>query len=252
MRRFVRGTFLLATTLMILACGGEPFQALGQRSSDWIGEPTIPTTTTVAVTVPIVVGGEVLRWFNDSIISRSPDDLEALRREIFARGAGELIIQASRAEIASLVPDLKFPTLAPVGSQYVTSQLVFEGSGALSEDPIAGFGIWSSEPYTRSRSVAQVVVLWVSRDEPGADDISANPDSVTCARFAGRATNGCEILTIGDVPVWSLKADNGRTLIWYDGIYRYEMFGRPFVSPEALKEMASTFEPIGQLTVAGG
>ncbi len=237
--------------MTLFACGGEPFHGLGQRSSDWIGEPTIPTTTTVAMTIPIVVSGETLKWFNDAIVSKSPDDPDALRREIFERGAGELIIQASRAEIVALAPEVKFPTLAPVGSQYVTSQLVFDGSGALSEDPTAGFGIWSSEPYTRSRTVAQVIVLWVAQDETGADEVSASPENVTCARFAGRATNGCEILDIGGVPVWSLKADNGRTLVWYDGVYRYELFGRPFVSVEALVEMASTFEPISQLVVIG-
>ena len=46
----------------------------------------------------------------------------------------------------------------------MTSQLVFDERGDLADDPVAAFGIWSSEPYTRSRSVAQMIIMSVSVD----------------------------------------------------------------------------------------
>jgi hypothetical protein len=230
--------------LLVVACGDEAFRSLGENSSGWIGEPTLPSTTTIPTTVPVVVGSEILKWFNDAIVTVSLDDPEALREEIFQRRGGDLIVQSSRAEIEVLLPDLQFPRVAPYLAEYVSSQLVFDGDGRLSDDPVASFGIWSSEPYTRSRSVAQMVVLNVSLE----DDTTEGLEGTSCARFSNNTTQGCETRQIGNKTVWSLRADNGNTMVWFDGAYRYDLFGRTFVPLATLEEMIPSFAPIRDLT----
>jgi hypothetical protein len=238
-RKASRLVALLAAAALLVACGDAPFASLGRRSSDWISEPTIVTTTIVPITVPSVIGSDVLKWFNDTIVTTAPlDNPVAVEDEIFARRAGDLYIQASRAEILSILPEVRFPAAAPFLAEYVTSQVVFDVDGELSSDPVATFGIWSSEPYTRSRSVAQMAVLEVASD-PEASAALQQPDvDVSCARFADRTTMVCESFSIEGNPVWSLTADNGTTLVWFEGIYRYELFGRSFVPLQTLQAMA--------------
>ena len=250
MRRVVGlSTLILVTTLV--ACGDAPLAGLGERSSQWINEPTIATTTTVAVTIPVIIGSESLRWFNDTIESTATEP-DALRAEIFNRRGGDLIVQASRSEIVTLVPDVKFPTVAPRQAEYVTSQVVFEGDGALSNDPKIGFGLWSSEPYTRSRTVAQLAVLWVSEDQAGATEVAAGAADISCARFADRTTVECETVDFEGTPVWHMYADNGTTLVWYDGVFRYQLFGRTFVPVDVLADMAASFEPLAAVSATPG
>lgn len=252
MRNRARTAALVLAIIILTACGDSPFAALGERSSGWIGEPTVVTITTVATTTPIVVGAEILKWYNDGLGGEFLDDPEALKIAVFARRGGDLFIQASRAEIAALLPDIKFPTSVPYLSEYVTSQLVFNENGDLADDPLAAFGIWSSEPYTRSRSVAQMVILRVSADpetaaavaEPGADN--------SCARFEDRTNEVCAVSTIRGRPVWALEASNGTTMIWYDGDYRYELFGRSYVSHNALEDMVTELVPLSELETTTG
>jgi hypothetical protein len=33
-------------------------------------------------------------------------------------------------------------------------------------------------------------------------------------------------------------------LIWFDGIYRYEMYGRPFAALEAMRQTAASMMPL--------
>jgi hypothetical protein len=244
---------LLATAVLLLACGEAPFASLGRRSSDWISEPIIVTTTTVPTTVPSVVGSDVLKWFNDTIVTAAPlDNPVAVEDVIFARRAGDLYIQASRAEILAILPEIRFPAAVPFLAEYVTSQVVFGNDGELSADPVATFGIWSAEPYTRSRSVAQLAVLEISSD-PEASAALQQPDpDVSCARFADRTTVVCESFSIEGRPVWSLTADNGTTLVWFDGIYRYELFGRTFVPLQTLQQMAVESVALADLEPLGG
>jgi len=252
-RKASRATALLAVVTMLVACGEAPFASLGRRSSEWISEPTIITTTTVPITVPSVIGSDILKWFNDTIVTTAPlDDPVAVEDEIFDRRAGDLFIQASRAEVISLLPELRFPATAPFLAEYVTSQVVFDNNGELSSDPVATFGIWSSEPYTRSRSVAQMAVLEVASD-PEASTAVQEPDAdLSCARFADRTTEACESLSIEGMPAWSLTADNGTTLVWFEGTYRYELFGRTFVPMSTLQQMAVASIPLAELRPLSG
>ncbi|MGH8915932.1 MAG: hypothetical protein ACRDZM_15635, partial [Acidimicrobiia bacterium] len=251
-RNRARAAAVLAT-ILLAACGDAPFASLGQRTSDWIAEPTVLTTTTIPTTVPVVISAGILKWFNDGLGDASLlGDPDALRDAIFARRAGDLFVQASRAEIAALVPELKFPSSTPYLSEYVTSQIVFDSDGNLSSDPIAAFGIWSSEPYTRSRSVAQMMVLRVSVDAEAAAEVAEPGAEISCARFSDRTTEVCAVTTLDGVPVWSLEASNGTTLAWFDEDYRYELFGRSFVAVPALQEMVSDLVPLSDLGTPPG
>jgi hypothetical protein len=235
------------TIIFLTACGDAPFTAMGERSSGWIGEPTVVTTTTVPNTVPVVISAQILKWFNDGLTGELPDDPEAVKDAIFERRGGDLFVQASRAEIAALVPEIKFPSSTPYLSEYVTSQIVFDNDGNLSADPVAAFGIWSSEPYTRSRSVAQLIILRISEDPAAAAEVAEPGAEISCGRFSERTTEVCAVATVDGKPVWSLEASNGTTLVWFDEDYRYELFGRTFVSVTALQEMVSGLVYLAEL-----
>ncbi len=45
---------------------------------------------------------------------------------------------------------------------------------------------------------------------------------------------------VDDRPTWILGSSGGTTLIWFDNPYRYEMFGRNFVSVSILQDMIAT------------
>jgi len=234
--------------VVLVACGESPLESIGLRSSEWINEPTVPTTIPVDTTVPRSVPAEALQWSNDVIVNESMGDLNAMLSEVFDRREGDRFIQSSPAEIAMALPDVAFPDRAPTGAEWVSSQLVFENDGTLSNEPSAAFGIWSAEPYTRSRSVAQMIVMRVSNDLEAANELATGAAEATCARFADRSSDDCEIITIGTRETWLLGESGGSTLIWYEGPYRYEMFGRSYVPSRVLQEMSGAMVPLSTLT----
>lgn len=229
---------LIAIALLVAACEA-PLQGVGERSAGWINEPEIVTTTLPEVTVPAFIDVVNLQWSNDDIVDESLSDPEAVVSTVFARREGDRFIQASRAEIAATMPGLRFPARVPYGAEWVSSQLVIENSGVLSNDPTAAFGIWSAEPYSRSRSVAQMAILQVARDPDTASEIAQAGESVSCARFSDRSTNVCAIVTLAGRQVWRLSGSSGTTLIWFEDSYRYELYGRTFVPADTLEAMAT-------------
>ena len=244
MKRFV-GVALFAVT--VAACGDSPLQIIGERSAEWINEPEVVTTTLPPVTTPRFVEIENLQWANEGIVNPNLGDRGALIAAVFDRREGDRFIQASRDEIAAALPDVEFPAVAPFGAEWVSSQLVIENNGTLSRDPTAAFGIWSAEPYTRSRSVAQMAIISVVIDPETAAEIAAAGEDVSCARFADRATNVCETLNLDGRQVWKLVGTGGTTLIWFSGDYRYELFGRNFVPSDDLNQMASNTIALAEL-----
>ncbi|HJQ78072.1 MAG TPA: hypothetical protein VJ948_12555 [Acidimicrobiia bacterium] len=247
MRRRWRGLSLaLSIGLVLAACGGAPLESIGARSSEWINEPTVPTTLEVVTTVPTVIEVSELQWSNDVIENENLDDLDLMLDEVFGRRQGDRFIQASRFEIVAALPDVAFPGLAPPTAQWVSSQLVFDNDGTLADDPSAAFGIWSAEPYTRSRSVAQLAVLRVSNDPETATEV-ATADDASCARFAERTTDQCEIVEVGLRDTWLLTGPGGTTLIWFEGPYRYELFGRSFIPVGTLREMSGEMTPLATI-----
>ena len=235
----VRIVSVIIMVMVVAACGDTPLGSIGQRSSEWINEPEVTTTSAVVVTVPVAVGVEKLLWSNDEIVTQNLFDPVQLISEVFARREGDRFIQASRAEVSTMLPEVHFPARVPYGAEWVTSQLVIENSGQLSDDPSAAFGIWSAEPYSRSRSVAQIAILRVANDKETATEITQSGEDPSCARFADPTTNSCEIFNVSDRTVWSLTSNQGITLVWFEGDYRYEMFGRPYVPFEALLGMTA-------------
>lgn len=237
------------SVVVLTACVESPLESIGLRSSDWINEPTVPTTLAVDTTIPTFVSVDRLQWSNDGIVTENLGDGGAMLAEIFDRREGDRFIQSSRVEIAAALPDVGFPDLAPHGAQWVSSQLVFENDGTLSNEPTAAFGIWSAEPYTRSRSVAQMIVLRVSNDLEAATELATGAAEASCARFADRAGDECEIITVGDRETWLLGDSSGSTLIWYEGPYRYEMYGRTFVPEQVLQQMSGSMTPLSSIGV---
>lgn len=244
--RAARG-FVFVGLVALVACGETPLESIGWRSSEWINEPTVPTTVPVVVTTPTIVTVDRLFWANDDIVTENLDDPGALLAEVFSRREGDRFIQASRFEIAAALEDVKFPGNAPVGAEWVSSQLVFNNDGTVADEPSVAFGIWSAEPYTRSRSVAQMIVLRVSTDVDAAAELASGDAEVTCARFSDRTTDRCEVVAVGDNEVWMLTASAGTTLVWFDGPYRYELYGRSFVTSSILRDMAAEMVPLDSI-----
>ena len=243
---------LLAVTLAItlVACGDAPFASIGDRSSGWINEPEVTTTTRPEVEAPRFADSETLEWLNDGIVTESlatPEDHDAIIAEVFGRREGDRFVQASRFEIAAVLPGIEFPARVPHSATWVSSQLVLESNGRLSAEPAVAFGLWSATPYTRSRSVAQMAVLRVSTDPVTADEMS-QPDAVlSCGRFAESETDECVLLNVDGRSMWRLTSAGGTTLLWFSGEYRYELFGRTFIPTDVLEEVAASVVPLFDL-----
>ena len=238
-RLATRIALVMAAATLLAACSETPLGSVGQRSSEWINEPEVVTTTAPPVTIPRSSSATNLQWSNDEIVTENLADPEALIAEVFARREGDRFIQASRAEIAAALPLVRFPADVPYGAEWVSSQLVIENSGVLSDDPSAAFGIWSAEPYSRSRSVAQMVVLQIANDKETATELALGGGDVSCARFADQSTDQCDIIDVNGRQVWRLSSTGGTTLVWFEGVYRYELYGRSFVAQDALVVMVA-------------
>ncbi len=229
----------LTVVFLLAACSDAPLGSVGQRSAGWINEPEVVKTTVPPVTVPKSASATSLLWSNDEIVTQNLGDQVALIAEVFSRREGDRYIQASRAEIIAALPLLRFPAEVPYGAEWVSSQLVIESTGALSDDPSVAFGIWSAEPYSRSRSVAQMAVLRVANDKETATELAQGEGDASCARFADRTTDECDILELRERHVWMLSSNSGTTVVWFEGSYRYELFGRSYLSRDALEAMAT-------------
>lgn len=234
---------LVLLSIALVACGDNPLFSLGERSSRWVTEPTVITTTTIPTTIPLVRDAVNLIWYNDDLGEGPPNPADVVAA-VFARREGDRFIQASRFEIAKVIEGIAFPTRVPPLADYVSSQLVIENNGEVSDNPSAAFGIWTAEPYTRSRSVAQMIVIRVYRDAETAAEVSAEGAELTCARFAGETTSACDLELIAERPTWILEDSSGTTLIWFEDIYRYELYGRPFAAKEALRQTAASMMPL--------
>lgn len=221
------------------ACSDDALAELGGRSSDWIAEPEA-TTTTSSTTMPVVTraAGE-LEWVNDSLVEGEvpPDQVLAA---VFARSDGtSQYIQAARREIAAVLPEVEFPRVVPADIGFVSSQLVFNaGTLDLAEDPTVAFGLWSVEPYTRSRTVGQLATLTLVTD-PAAEETEAGGEE-SCSVFADPADALCSVEEFEEHPIWRIEGETGLTLVWYGPRFRYELFARPGLEPDVVRRMIDT------------
>ncbi len=236
--------------LVLSACGDQPLGTLGNRSSAWINEPTVPSTQPRVFEAPKPVSAEALLWANDDILNTQFDNTDEFLAEVFARRDGDSFIQSSRTEISFALPGVMFPGMLPPTAEWVSSQLIFDNDGTLSAEPTAAFGVWSAEPYTRSRSVAQMAVLRVATDPDGATSTAEDPGA-GCAQLSDQTTQRCEYVSEDSTDTWELRSAAGTTLVWFDSGFRYELFGRDFVTTSSLYEMRQSMVPLSSVPVEG-
>lgn len=251
-RRARRGSLahviLLAAGMTVLAaCSGNALADLGGRASGWIDEVATtrpPTTTTLPASTRQASTAD---WVNDQFgtppAQSDPGEVLAV---IFARSDRDSrYLQSSRAEIVLMVPEIQFPLTVPAGVSFVTSQLVVERQSLrLSTDPTVAFGMWSAEPYTRSRSVGQVAVLTASTD-PAAAEVANDPNTPpTCVAFSNVEGQVCGIESFADWPVWRLETASQVTHLWYQGSLRYEITARSDLDEALIHTMIDTMAPL--------
>ncbi len=230
------GIVALVGAVLLSACGDNPLGGFGV-TEDWLGDPgdgVVRTVTTEAAASRPEVGS--LDWYNPpvSFVERDP---AVLLEEIWARSSGtDAFVQAAPNEISAVVPAIKVPQFLPVGTAYVTSQLVFGVStGQLTNAYVAAFGFWKSTPYRSSRSVSQLLQLKVAEDL--TDPASAAEDETRgCNRFNDLDITSCEPVSISPGQGWWVTTRDGPVLTWYDGGLRYELLDRQKFGKEVLVE----------------
>lgn len=245
-----RASLLLAVSLMLLvACSDDSLMDLGGRSSDWIGE-VATTASTTTTTAPVVVHSAMdAAWINDEFGAPESDmEQDRVLASVFARaGDSSQFLQASREEIATVVPDARFPSTLPVQVEYVTSQLVIESRElVLADDPTVAFGLWSVEPYTRSRSVGQMGVLTVSRDPTGLELAETGDDEGLCAYLvSGERVCAPEEVDAGTV--YRLEDSGGVMHVWYADPFQYRLEGMSAFDESLVHQMISSMAPLSEL-----
>lgn len=210
---------LVVLALVVSACGESGLlEDVGGRSQRAvIGE----TTTTSEVTVDVddvtetpVARSAELSWWNDKIVDPSRGEPSFVTQQVWARGDRQSThIQASRAEIADALPGIDFPELVPGEVSWITSQLVFDvASGTLDRETSAAFGMWPVEPYSVSGGSSAVLRIGVAN--PSQKEVYAVP-----------------------IPEF---VEDGMTILWVDGDYRYELFCRSSLPEELCWRMQET------------
>ncbi len=223
---------ILALAIAVAACG-DMLDGVGDLSRGIVQGDEIATTTTVPGQLDLRLNPiTAALWINDEIGSVTAGlEVDDLLLAVWLRGqqpgqvtqsVGDQSVQASRREIAEMLPGVEFPQLAPEGVSHVSSQLVYDlQTASLGVGTAAAFGLWVGEPYTAARSEAQLAVLRVGLKT--FDD--GSPDN--------------EVL--------SFSVDGGRELSWVDGRYVYQLFCRTGVLAETCAAMADSTIPLSLL-----
>lgn len=222
MRRLL--PWLLALALLASACDDSTIlEDVGERSQRAVLGET--TTTSEAVVVvedvsePTVARSAELSWWNDSI-DPSRGEPSFVWQQVWGRGdLKSTHIQASRVEIVDALPGVAFPELVPGEVTWITSQLVFDlASGTLDGETSAAFGLWPVEPYSVSGGSSAVLRIGLATDSQR---------------------------DIYEVPIPEFVED-GMTILWVGGAYRYELFCRSSVPEELCWRMQETTEALRQ------
>ncbi|HEX2153441.1 MAG TPA: hypothetical protein VHL52_05650 [Acidimicrobiia bacterium] len=241
---------ILALAFALTGCSEEALGELGGRSSDWIGEVATTATTTTTTLPTLTRPAGTADWINREFSPPAPDaEPSAVLAEVFARsGPASRYLQASPAEIVAVTPEVEFPGIVPTEVSFVTSQVVIESRElTLADDPTVAFGLWSVEPYSRSRSVGQLAVLNVSRDPDGVE-LAAGDDVEAVCTAVVTGERLCAFEDLSAFPVWRLEDGGGVVHVWFREPFRYELDGFPAVDEELVHEVIASVMPLGELT----
>lgn len=233
MSRFV---MLLVLALLAGACSELALTDVGERSSGWIaGQPETSEVLPLSEeeTPSDLVPSADVRWWNDGLSKSSNASIPSLERISSRRNPGDRFAQASRSEIAAFFPDLSFPARVPAEVRSVTSQLVLAPSEpSLGGGHIASFGLWTSDPYTQSRTVGQLATI----------SVFAGRSDDPC----GVAGDACATEQVADRLVGRIARSTGETILWSDADLTYEMFVRK-PAMAAVPAMLESITPISTL-----
>ena len=235
----------ITAVVALSACSDDAFTDVGDRTTGWIGD--VEASSTTVITAPPVQeevrvaalalsSAAGLNWFNDGLeFSPAGSDTQTVAREVWDRSdRAEEFVQAHRADVASVLPGVKFPGAIPASVEYVTSQLVFiPVTGTLDDEVSAAFGLWSAEPYTQSRALGQEAVLLVGK---APDDRSGPP----CGLVLDIEAFACRDIAVNGQDAAELEVDGGIRIVWWDDQYRYELFHRSSEEPEVGVLMAES------------
>ncbi len=211
--------------LALTACGeAGPLDGLGSRSSEWVHEGVLTTTTSARVVIQVADEGLIdatdLLWTNDDLGDPAVAEAAAVIAAVWDRQVGSRFVQASRLEIATALPTLRFPSLVPQQVRWVTSQLVYEeATQQLDGTTSAAFGLWAVEPY------------------------SANEGRLGVLRV-GAAPGGTGTGRSDTVPI---LVPDGVTMAWTEGGLRYELFCRSSIPEPVCLAVIDSFEPLSGL-----
>ncbi len=257
----LRSITILGFVLLLVSCADGEFLTGAGPAAEWIGEASAPSTatpdtTTTTVPPPPIRATMGVSWWNDPLAVFTDAEAAAVSPEqvvsaVWATGSGtDRYLQAARSDIARALPGLAFPSMLPEEARYISSQLVFSPqTRALAADQVAAFGVWSVEPYTRQRDLAQKAVFLVGWDDVDRVALAGDP-SGGCAWFRERDFRSCEQGPADLGPSWWVETFEGRTLIWLDGVYRYELRGRG-VSTATVEAIARSMVPISDFDPPG-
>lgn len=228
----VRTLALLAVGALLAACGDGAFLREEGPGARWVSEASAPprptsTTTTSTVPPPPIVPASGLGWWNDMLALLGDEEAVAPERaiaEVWAGGSGtDRFVQVAVDDLLLALPGLGFPGMVPDDARWVTSQLVFSPStGRLAPDQVAAFGLWVVEPYTEPRAQGQRAVLGVAYDDVDRAALALDPEN-GCAWFRARDVIECEVGPSDLGPSWWVDTFEGPTLVWLDGVYRYDL-----------------------------
>jgi hypothetical protein len=233
---------------LVAACGADPLGHVGEGSSEWIGAPTVTTAELSTVNGPSLAAVAAEDWYNSDLAPVAGATAAEIISAVYARAKpADAYVQATPEEIALALPGVVFPALLPPEVRYITSQLVYDLTRVtLASDQVAAFGLWTVEPYTRSRSVGQQGVLTVVPDAEGLAAFASGTADTSCSRFIDREAE-CSVRQVGDRPAWELTDPLGTTLVWYGEAYRYELFLRQGVNAALAVDMAESAKPLAAL-----
>lgn len=221
MRRII---LLIVFALVVGACNDDGLlSGLGDRSQRIVhGETSTTTTTTEPIRGDAPLGSvrasDVI-WINDGIAGEGTGVVGEIVAAVWGRGDGVTsVIQASRKEIATVLPGIQFPELLPDSVGWVTSQLVFDvASGTIDTDRAAQFGLWHLEPYTVEGGRSAVV--WV------------------------RPATSTDILG----PIFPEVTPEGLNLSWVAESYHYRILCPTTLLEDYCWQMAESAMPLGLL-----